>query len=1098
MPKRTDIKSILLIGAGPIVIGQGCEFDYSGTQACKVLKEEGFRVILVNSNPATIMTDPDFADRTYIEPLTSEFVEYIIEKERPDALLPTLGGQTALNIALKLYEDKVLERFNIKMLGADYDVIQKAENRELFKKAVLKCGYEVPRSEFAYTVNGARTAAEKIGFPLIIRPSFTLGGTGGGFAHNREELDRIAHLGIESSIINEVIIEESIVGWKEYELEVMRDVKDNVVIVCSIENLDAMGVHTGDSITVAPAQTLTDHEYQKMRNAALDIIREIGVETGGANIQFAVNPKDGKMIVIEMNPRVSRSSALASKATGFPIAKFAAKLAIGYSLDEIQNDITQETPASFEPTIDYCVVKLPRFTFEKFPEAKDVLGIQMKSVGETMAIGRTFKEALQKGLRGLEIGHMGFDNKRNFNLMSDELVEQRLLKPNASRIFYIKYALQKGWSFQKIQELTLIDPWFIAQVIQIYDLEKDIIAEYELNKSLSVETLRKAKEYGFSDVQLSLIMGMEEIEVRKLRQKMGINVVFKAVDTCAAEFEAYTPYYYSTYEKEDEIELLKQGDKRGHKKIIILGGGPNRIGQGIEFDYCCCHAVFALSEMGFETIMINSNPETVSTDYDISDRLYFESVTFEDVMNVIEAEKPYGVIVQFGGQTPLNLAGRLLEAGVPIVGTSVESIDLAENRDKFSKLIDELNLLQPENGSAHSVEEAVSVAHRIGYPILVRPSYVLGGRSMKIIYDEGQLLDFVKEAKIVSGDKPILIDRFVDDAIEIDIDAVSDGEETFVAGIMEHIENAGIHSGDSASVLPPPTVSEAIIDKIKDITCRIAKAMKVIGLMNIQFAVKGNYVYILEVNPRASRTTPFVSKATGIPLAKIAARVMLGEKLSRFNLKYEHLKAHKYFSVKESVLPFNKFSGVDIVLGPEMKSTGEVMGIAKSFGEAYAKSQLGAGQNLFKKGKIFLSVRDFDKRAIVSIAKRFKELGFSLVSTQGTAKVIAANGMDVEVVESYDQGQHKLPSLMNLIEEELVALIVNTPSREENSQYDMSSIRATAILHNIPCITTIQGAWAAVNGMESRKQEDFTVKSIQEYYEESALNIKTINEKLGA
>ncbi len=1089
MPKRTDIKKILLIGAGPIVIGQGCEFDYSGTQACKALKEEGFEVVLVNSNPATIMTDPEFADHTYIEPLTPEFVEYIIEKEKPDAILPTLGGQTALNIALKLFENKILERHNVVMLGADYDVIKKAEDRELFKKAVLKCELDVPKCAFAYTVDEAVEAIKDIGFPAIVRPSFTLGGTGGGIAYNMDELKSIAARGIESSIINEVCIDESIIGWKEYEMEVMRDNKDNVVIVCAIENLDPMGVHTGDSITVAPAQTLTDREYQNMRNASLAIIREIGVETGGSNIQFAINPKDGRMIVIEMNPRVSRSSALASKATGFPIAKFAAKLAVGYSLDEIQNDITKETPASFEPTIDYCVVKLPRFTFEKFPEAKDILGIQMKSVGETMAIGRTFKEALQKGLRGLEIGHIGFDNKLDFKEVADEKVELRLREPNASRIFYIKYALQKGWSLDKIFKLTLIDPWFLYQMKQIFDLENEIVAEIASTGNISDELLRKAKEYGFGDGQLAQLMNISEIQMRTLRKERGIEVVFKSVDTCAAEFEAYTPYYYSTYEQENEATILRKGEKRDKKKVIILGGGPNRIGQGIEFDYCCCHASFALKEKGYEAIMVNSNPETVSTDYDISDRLYFEPLTFEDVMNIIDIEQPHGVIVQFGGQTPLNLAARLNEAGVPIIGTSVESIELAENREMFSKLIQDLGLRQPANGSANTVEETVAIAKRIGYPVLARPSYVLGGRAMKIVYDEKQLLDFIEEAKDVSGDKPILIDRFVDDAIEIDIDAISDGEDTFVAGIMEHIENAGIHSGDSASVLPPPTVSETIIENIKDITCRIAQSLKVIGLMNIQFAVKGNKIYILEVNPRASRTSPFVSKATGVPLAKIAAKIMLGDKLKSFNLSYEYLSGHKHFAVKESVLPFSKFSGVDIVLGPEMKSTGEVMGIASGFGEAYAKSQLSAGQNLFKKGRIFLSVKDEDKRSVVSIAKRLAELGFNLVSTPGTAKVIQSNGIAVEVVQPYDQGAQKLPTLMTLIKEDQIALIINTPSgHDEASQYDMRSIRAAAILHNVPCITTIQGAWAAANGMEARKQKEFTVQSIQDYYRNNLMN----------
>ena len=1080
MPKRTDIKKILLLGAGPIVIGQACEFDYSGTQACKALKEEGYEIVLANSNPATIMTDPEFADHTYIEPLTPECIETIIKKERPCAILPTLGGQTALNIAMKLYENGVLKKYNVKMLGADYEVIKKAENRECFKEAVLKVGLEVPRSAFAHSMEEAKQAIEEIGFPVIVRPSFTLGGTGGGFAHNMEEFIKVASLGIESSMTNEILIEESIVGWKEYELEVMRDNKDNVVIVCSIENLDPMGVHTGDSITVAPAQTLTDREYQRMRNASLDIIREIGVETGGSNIQFATNPKNGRMIVIEMNPRVSRSSALASKATGFPIAKFAAKLAVGYSLDEIQNDITKETPASFEPTIDYCVVKIPRFTFEKFPEAKDILGVQMKSVGETMAIGRTFKEALQKGLRGLEIGHIGLDNKLDYKDISEEKIEWRLKEPNASRIFYIKYALQKGWSVEKIVDVSLIDIWFVAQMAQIFAFENQLRQEVS-NKEISAELLRQAKEYGFSDGQIGQIMGVSDEQVRQIRKEKGVLPTFKVVDTCAAEFEAYTPYFYSTYELEDEASLEIEKSGKTQKKIMILGGGPNRIGQGIEFDYCCCHASFALKELGYTTIMVNSNPETVSTDYDISDRLYFEPLTYEDVMNIIDIEKPDGVIVQFGGQTPLNLAGRLSKAGVPIIGTSVASIDLAENREKFSELIISLGLAQPENGSANSVEECKEIAKRIGYPVLARPSYVLGGRAMKIVYDEKALLSFIEEAKDVSDGKPILIDKFIEDAIEVDVDALCDGEETFVAGVMEHIENAGIHSGDSACVLPPPTISEGIIKNIKKYTCQLAEALKVIGLLNIQFAVKGRRIYVLEVNPRASRTAPFVSKATGIPLAKIAAKIMAGQKLKAFNLSYDYLDNMKHIAVKESVLPFSRFSGVDIVLGPEMKSTGEVMGLSEDLATAFAKSQISAGQHLPSKGKIFISVKDDDKRMVSFIAKRLKDLGFSLVSTKGTAKVLKVNGVGVDIISHYDQGQTTLPSLMTLIQENEIVLIINTPSGE-NSQYDMRSIRAAAILHNVPCITTLQGACAAVNGIEARLAGTFSVKALQEYY----------------
>jgi len=1085
MPRRNDIKKILLLGAGPIVIGQGCEFDYSGTQACKALKEEGYELVLANSNPATIMTDPEFADQTYIEPLTVEFITAIIEKERPCAILPTLGGQTALNLAMQLYENGIFKKYNVKMLGADYEVIKKAENREEFKAAILNLGLEVPKSVFAHNMEEARAAAEEIGFPVIIRPSFTLGGTGGGVAYTMEELERVAALGIESSIINEVIIEESIAGWKEYELEVMRDHKDNVVIVCSIENLDPMGVHTGDSITVAPAQTLSDKEYQSMRDASLRIIREIGVETGGSNIQFAVDPSDGRMVVIEMNPRVSRSSALASKATGFPIAKFAAKLAVGYSLDEIENDITKETPASFEPAIDYCVVKVPRFTFEKFPEAKDILGIQMKSVGETMAIGRTFKEALQKGLRGLEIGHVGLDNKLHFNEIPDEKIKWRLEEPNASRIFYIKYALQKGWPVERIAKETKIDMWFLAQIVQIVDLERKLVEMFEQKKMIPDDLLRTAKEYGYSDVQLAQIMGVSEMEVRELRKLKGIVATFKVVDTCAAEFEAYTPYYYSTYESEDEASLqsekrIKPGDSL-KKKIMILGGGPNRIGQGIEFDYCCCHASFALKEMGYETIMVNSNPETVSTDYDISDRLYFEPLTFEDVMNVVDVEQPDGVIVQFGGQTPLNLADRLYAAGVPIIGTSVASIELAENREKFSKVISKLKLIQPANGSATSTEEAVNIAQRIGYPVLARPSYVLGGRAMKIVYDRESLLRFIDEARDVSAGKPILIDKFINDAIEVDVDAISDGKETFVAGIMEHIENAGIHSGDSACVLPPPTISEATIERIKEDTCRIAKALEVVGLLNIQFAIRGRKIYVLEVNPRASRTAPFVSKATGLPLAKIAAQIMAGKKLSDFNLTYKYINDLKHISVKESVLPFSKFSGVDIVLGPEMKSTGEVMGIGLTVGEAFAKAQSSAQQNLPLKGRIFLSVKDEDKREIVFIAKKLQDMKFSLVSTKGTAKALRSHGVHVQEVGRYDQGEGEVLNLMALIKQNEIVLIVNTPSGE-SSQYDMRSIRAAAILHNVPCITTLQGAREAVNGIEAMASGNYTVESLQDRY----------------
>ncbi len=1088
MPRRTDIKKILLIGSGPIVIGQACEFDYAGTQACKALREEGYEIVLANSNPATIMTDPEMAQHTYLEPLTPEFIERIIEKERPDALLATLGGQTALNIAVRLYETGVLKKYQVKMIGADYEVIKKAEDRECFKKSALKIGLDVPRSSFAHNLEEARKAAVEIGFPLIIRPSYTLGGTGGGIARDTDELEKVASLGLESSMIHEILIEESIEGWKEYELEVMRDNKDNVVVVCSIENFDPMGVHTGDSITVAPAQTLTDKEYQKMRNAALALIREIGVTTGGSNIQFAVNPQDGRMVTIEMNPRVSRSSALASKATGFPIAKFAAKLAVGYSLDEIQNDITQETPASFEPTLDYCVVKAPRFTFEKFPEAKDILGVSMKSVGETMAIGRTFKEALQKALRGLEIGHSGLDNKLDFTKIPDEKVRLRLVEPNASRIFYIKYALQKGWTPQRIAELTQIDAWFIAQLAQIVEFENQLKSAAQTKKGFNPELLKKAKEYGFSDAQLAKILGIDEDKIRHLRKEQGIKATFKLVDTCAAEFEAYTPYYYSTYESEDEAALKQERTKgaaapRG--KIMILGGGPNRIGQGIEFDYCCCHASFALKDLGYETIMVNSNPETVSTDYDTSDRLYFEPLTFEDVMNVIEVEKPDGVIVQLGGQTPLNLARRLEGAGVPIIGTSVDSIDCAENRERFAQFIRRLGLSQPDHGCASVLKDVVTIASRVGYPVLARPSYVLGGRAMRIVYDEESLVSFMDEVEEVSAGQPILIDQFIEDALEVDVDAISDGREVYVGGIMEHIENAGIHSGDSACVLPPHTLSEGLLEEIKEQTRLIARGLKVIGLLNIQFAIKGSRIYVLEVNPRASRTVPFVSKATGIPLAKIASQLMVGKKLADFKLSEEG--ALKHVCVKESVLPFSRFSGVDIVLGPEMKSTGEVMGIDADFGAAFAKSQMAANQALPKGGRIFLSVNDADKRHVAFLAKRLRDLKFSLVATRGTAKVLQSNGVSVAVVDKFGEapplaGQGK-NNLLTLIEKNEINLIINTPSGKK-SQSDMRAIRAAAILHNVPCITTLQGAHAAVNGIEASLEKEFLVQSLQEYYSE--------------
>ncbi|MFH1837492.1 MAG: carbamoyl-phosphate synthase large subunit [Candidatus Omnitrophota bacterium] len=1078
MPKRYDIKSVLIIGSGPIVIGQACEFDYSGTQACKAIREEGYKVILVNSNPATIMTDPEIADRTYVEPVTPETVAKIIEKERPDALLPTLGGQTGLNTAMKLCEMGVLEKYNVKMIGADYNAIKKAEDRDEFKKAMKRIGLETPRSGIAHNMEEAVDVSKEIGFPLIIRPSFTLGGTGGGVVGNIEEFRTIAALGLRNSMINEVLIEESVVGWKEYELEVMRDRKDNVVIVCSIENLDPMGIHTGDSITVAPQQTLSDKEYQKMRDASIAIIREIGVETGGSNIQFAVDPQDGRVLVIEMNPRVSRSSALASKATGFPIAKFAAKLAIGYTLDEIPNDITKETPASFEPSIDYCVVKIPRFTFEKFTGSDTTLGVSMKSVGETMAIGRTFKEALQKGFRGLETGRNGLDSLKGIETLKYGEIEPFLTRPNAERLFYVREAMRRGFPVEKIFGLTKIDPWFLNGLKDIVDFEKEL--RKTLDKKYPVkdkendelkDILIKAKKMGFSDAQISDMIGCMETEFRAYRKKIGITASYKLVDTCAAEFEAYTPYYYSTYE--DECEAVRS-DK---KKIMILGGGPNRIGQGIEFDYCCCHASFALKELGYETIMVNSNPETVSTDYDTSDKLYFEPLTFEDVMNIVDKEAPDGVIVQFGGQTPLNLAKRLEDAGVPIIGTSVRSIALAEDREQFKELLDTLGLKQPPNDTAVSLAEAEDKAETIGYPVVVRPSYVLGGRAMRIVYDEASLEEFMKEAVKVSPGHPILLDKFLQNAIEVDVDAIGDGEDVIVAGIMEHIEEAGIHSGDSACTLPPHSISDTIVGQIKEQTKKLAKALDIRGLMNVQYAVQEGEIYVLEVNPRASRTVPFVSKATGIPLAKIAAKVMAGEKLKALNVP-DPMKGLNYTSVKESVLPFSKFSGVDILLGPEMMSTGEVMGIAKSFGDAFMKAQDGAGQKIPKTGNIFISVQDSDKRNIVFIAKKLYDLGFKLIATEGTAKILRNNGMDVEAVKKMNEGN---PDVMDLVRYGSLDLIINT-SNGKKPHKDGTLIRSAATMKGIPCITTLAGAQASVNGIGSILGKDISVKSLQEYY----------------
>jgi carbamoyl-phosphate synthase large subunit len=1076
MPKRKDIQKILIIGSGPIIISQACEFDYSGTQACKALREEGFEVILVNSNPATIMTDPQMADRTYMEPVTPEIVAKIVERERPHALLPTLGGQTGLNTAIQVAEMGVLEKFGVEMIGANQEAIHKAEDRELFKEAMRRIGLEVPRSGFAHDLNEAREVVKEIGLPAVIRPSFTLGGTGGGIAFNMEEYERLSAQGIELSMIHEVMIEESVIGWKEFELEVMRDLKDNVVIICSIENFDPMGVHTGDSITVAPAQTLTDKEYQRMRDAAIAIIREIGVETGGSNIQFALHPKDGRMVVIEMNPRVSRSSALASKATGFPIAKVAAKLAVGYTLDEIPNDITRETMASFEPAIDYCVVKFPRWAFEKFPGADPILTTSMKSVGEAMAIGRTFKEALQKAIRSLEIGRfgLGMDGKGE---VPPEKVREKLGLPTAERIFYLRTALKSGISPEEIAELTKIDRWFLENMKQVCDMEEEIREFRKNGRGLSKipgEVLRVAKEHGYSDVQLAHLLGSDEMSVRERRKSLGICPTFKLVDTCSAEFEAYTPYYYSTYESEDEVRPSKR------KKVMILGGGPNRIGQGIEFDYCCVHASLALREEGFETIMVNSNPETVSTDYDTSDRLYFEPLTREDVLNIVEREKPEGIIVQFGGQTPLNLAVPLEKAGVRILGTSPDSIDRAEDRERFKTLIQKLGLIQPQNGTATSFEEARAVAREIGYPVVVRPSYVLGGRAMEIVYDEETLERYIRDAVKASPEHPILIDKFLEEAIEVDVDAISDGERVVIGGIMEHIEEAGIHSGDSACVLPPYTLSDDLIEVIKQNTYALAKELQVKGLMNIQYAIRNDQVFILEVNPRASRTIPFVSKATGVALAKLAAKVMIGRTLEDLGFTREVEVGH--VSVKESVFPFNRFPGVDTVLGPEMKSTGEVMGIDHAFGIAFAKAQLAAGQILPQKGRVFISVKNRDKRAMIFIAKKLSDFGFQIVATRGTAKALSQNGIPVELVHKVHEGR---PNIVDLIKNRQIDLIINTPTGHRPKR-DQVSIRAVAVAHNVPLITTISGAAASVNGIEALLKEEIQVKPLQEYHKPKA------------
>jgi carbamoyl-phosphate synthase large subunit len=1068
------------------VIGQGCEFDYSGVQACKALREEGYQVVLVNSNPATIMTDPEFADRTYIEPITPEVIEAIIEREKPDALLPTMGGQTALNAAMALYRNGALARHGVKLIGANAQAIAKGEDRQLFKEAMLRIGLDVPRSGIARSWMDAERVAEEIGtFPLIVRPAFTLGGSGGGIAYNRDELEEIATRGLDLSPVNEVLIEESLVGWKEFEMEVMRDRMDNCVVVCSIENFDPMGVHTGDSITVAPVQTLTDKEYQMMRDAAFAVIREIGVETGGSNIQFAVHPDNGRMVVIEMNPRVSRSSALASKATGFPIAKIAAKLAVGYTLDEIKNDITRETPACFEPTIDYCVVKVPRFTFEKFPQAEATLTTQMKSVGEAMAIGRTFKEALQKALRSLEIKRFGLLGDGADHDVDLETLRLNLAIPNAERVFYLAEAFEKGASIDEVFELTKIDRWFLRNIAEV-------VAEAQC---LKTKNLARAKKLGFSDRQLAIAHGVSEQDIRKMRITQKITPTYRLVDTCAAEFEAYTPYYYSTYGDENERR------ESGKRKVMILGGGPNRIGQGIEFDYCCVHAAFALRELDFETIMVNSNPETVSTDYDTSDKLYFEPLTLEDVLNIYDQEQPEGVVVQFGGQTPLNLADGLKAAGVPILGTQPESIETAEDRQLFAAMLDKLGLRQTPSGSAISSDEAVQIAKKIGYPILVRPSFVLGGRGMELVYNEKDLRRYVGAALQIVSDRnigvppvtadasppndrtaetavlrPILIDRFLEDAIEVDVDCISDGETTVIGAIMEHIEQAGIHSGDSACVIPTFSLSNKVLDEISAATKAMARELNVRGLMNVQFAVKGEEVYVLEVNPRASRTVPFVSKAIGVPLAKLAAKVMAGKTLRELKFTKEILPKH--FSVKEAVFPFLRYQGKDISLGPEMKSTGEVMGMDVDLGLAYAKSQMAAPPPLPTRGNVFVSVKDSDKEAVIPVAREFVKLGFGIISTSGTADALTKAKLDVTKVFKIQEGR---PNVLDRVKNGDISFIINTPSGKIPRQHEIE-IRNAALAAKIPIMTTVRAAQASANGIRSLQKSKVQVRSLQEYH----------------
>ncbi len=1068
MPKRTDIQKIMIIGSGPIVIGQACEFDYSGTQACRALKEEGYTVVLVNSNPATIMTDPDFADRTYIEPITPEVVAKIVEAERPDAILPTLGGQTGLNTAVALAESGLLDRLGVELIGAKLPAIKKAEDRELFKEAMKKIGLEVPRSGFATTLEAAMEVVALVGYPAIIRPSYTLGGTGGGVAENEKKFVTMVTEGMAASPIHQVLVEESVLGWKEFELEVMRDGKDNVVIVCSIENLDPMGIHTGDSITIAPAQTLTDKEYQIMRDAAIRIIREIGVDTGGSNIQFATDPDTGRMVVIEMNPRVSRSSALASKATGFPIAKIATKLAVGYTLDEIVNDITRSTPACFEPTIDYVVTKIPRFTFEKFQQAKPVLTTQMKSVGEAMAIGRTFRESLQKAIRSLETGRHGLILPALKKIPARALHE-KLKIPNPERLWYLAEAFRRGFEVNRVFRLTAIDPWFL------YHIREIVLSEGPIRRKK--EKLLEAKQLGYSDRALATLWNLTEMQVRSLRRRKGIRPVYKIVDTCAAEFRAQTPYLYSTYDREDESNVTRR------KKIMILGGGPNRIGQGIEFDYCCVHASLALREEGFETIMVNCNPETVSTDYDVSDRLYFEPLTYEDVLNIIETERPQGVIVQFGGQTPLKLSIPLMKAGAPIIGTSPTSIDRAEDRKLFAAMVRKLGLRQPQNGTARTPSEAIRIASMIGYPILIRPSYVLGGRAMQTVYEERGLKEYLRRGE---GEFPLLIDQFLQGALEVDVDALADGREVVVAGIMEHIEEAGIHSGDSAMTLPPNSLPSVLVEQIRDWTTRMARELKVIGLMNVQYAIKGGRLYVLEVNPRASRTVPFVSKALGVPLAKIASRLMIGRKLKQFSIP--NPLALKHVAIKESVFPFTKFPGVDTLLGPEMKSTGEVMGIGDSFGEAFAKSQMAAGNNLPLAGTAFFSVRDEDKPLVMAASTKLSQLGFSILATSGTASYFQARGVKTRRINKVSEGN---PHIVDEIEGGRVTLVINTVEGRVPA-IDSFSIRRTTLMKGVPYFTTAAAAAAAVDAIETLQRKGIRIKAMQDYHMKPPSNTRSL------